>query len=132
MGELYQGIRDKSPWYMLFADDIVLCSTNRGVVESKLEQWGKALEDRGLKISRKKTEYLSFNEDRDSEISMEGTRMNIKVKGRVYKTVVRPALMYGAETWPVKRVQEKKLNVGRDDENAQVDVWSNKNGQDQK
>ncbi|XP_066941095.1 uncharacterized protein [Macrobrachium rosenbergii] len=37
-------------------------------------------------------------------------RINIKVKGRVYKTVVRPALKYGAETWPIKRVQEKKLD----------------------
>ncbi|XP_066967704.1 uncharacterized protein [Macrobrachium rosenbergii] len=38
-------------------------------------------------------------------------RIIIEVKGRVYKTVVRPALKYGAETWPVKRVQEKKLDV---------------------
>ncbi|XP_066958091.1 uncharacterized protein [Macrobrachium rosenbergii] len=99
----------------------------------------KVLEDRRLKISRKKAEYQSFNEDQDSEISMAGIRLNrrekfrylgskvaddgnlnveithraqaglknprkmprvlcdrrinIKVQGRVYKTVVRPALM---------------------------------------
>ena len=28
-----------------------------------------------------------------------------------YKTVVRPAMMYGAETWAVKKAQEKKLDV---------------------
>ena len=32
-------------------------------------------------------------------------------KGKVYRTVVRPALMYGAETWALKKAQEKKLEV---------------------
>ena len=35
----------------------------------------------------------------------------MRVKGKVYKTVVRPAMMYGAETWAVKKTQEKKLDV---------------------
>ena len=32
-------------------------------------------------------------------------------QGKVYRTVVRPALMYGAETWVWKKTQEKKLEV---------------------
>ena len=32
-------------------------------------------------------------------------------KGEVYKTVVRPAVMYGAEIWAVKKAQQKKLDV---------------------
>ena len=35
----------------------------------------------------------------------------MKIKGKVYRTVVRPALMYGAETWALKKAQEKKLGV---------------------
>ena len=30
---------------------------------------------------------------------------------KVYKTVERPAMMYGAETWAVKKAREKKLDV---------------------
>ena len=32
-------------------------------------------------------------------------------QGKVYRTVVRPALMYGAVTWALKKAQEKKLEV---------------------
>ena len=32
-------------------------------------------------------------------------------QGKVYKTVVRPAMMYDAEMWAVNKVQEKKLDV---------------------
>ena len=38
-------------------------------------------------------------------------RIRLRVKGKVYRTVVRPAMMYGAEMWPVKKAQEKKLDV---------------------
>ena len=37
--------------------------------------------------------------------------ISLRVKGKVYKTLVRPAMMYGAETWAVKKAQEKKLDV---------------------
>lgn len=108
------------------------------------------MEDRGLKISRKKTEYLFFNGEEeigdvsllgeklkkvntfkylgscltsdgnlDSEIShrknVSGVlcdkKISARVKGKVYKTVVRSAMIYGAEAWPIKKSQEKKLEV---------------------
>ena len=34
-------------------------------------------------------------------------RMPVKLKGKVYKTVVRPAMMYGMEATPIKKVNEK-------------------------
>ena len=41
-------------------------------------------------------------------------RISLRVKGKVYKTeLVRPAMMYGAETWAVKKAQEKKLDVAK-------------------
>ena len=38
-------------------------------------------------------------------------RMNEKIKGKVYRTVVRPALVYGSEIWALKKAQENKLEV---------------------
>ena len=55
MDALARGIKDLSPWCILYADDIVLFGTRRDVVENKLEYWRRAMEDRGLKINRKKS-----------------------------------------------------------------------------
>ena len=35
----------------------------------------------------------------------------MKLKGKVYKTVVGPVLLYGAETWATTRGQEARLEV---------------------
>ena len=141
---------------MLFADDIVLCSTRRDHVERKLDEWRRAMEERGLKISRRKTEYVGGNEHQDADIQLQGDSkesedihipgidvgggwitgcgshpssaerwknwkrvsgvlcdriMKVNIKGKVYRTVARPALMYGAETWALKKAQENKLEV---------------------
>ena len=114
------------------------------------------MEERGLKISKMKTEYLGCNEHQEAEIKLQGEtikrvktftylgstlakdgeldaevthrvqsgwnkwkrvsgmlwdrRMNVKIKRKLYITLVRPAL-YGAETWALKQAQEKKLEV---------------------
>ena len=36
--------------------------------------------------------------------------MNVKTNGKVSRTVVRPPLIYGAETWAFKMAQEHKLD----------------------
>ena len=154
MDVLARGIKDISPWCMLYANYIVLCGTRSEVVEKKLEEWRRAMEDRGLKINRKKTVYLRFNvdwnlDDGNSDVNIQGEnlervntfkylgatlaengdldaemayriqsvgknwrrisgilcvrRISLRVNGKAYKTVVRPAMMYGAETWTVKK-----------------------------
>ena len=130
---------------------IVLCSSRRDHVERKLEEWRRAVDERGLNICRSETEYqdaeihlqgervkrvktvtyLGSTSAEDGELDAEVThrvqsgwknwkrvsvvlcdrRMNVKIKGKVYRTVVGPALMYGAETWALKKAQEKKLEV---------------------
>ncbi|KAK3508104.1 hypothetical protein QTP70_014279 [Hemibagrus guttatus] len=62
MGQLSEEVRQESPWTMIFADDIVICSESREQVEENLERWRFALERRGMKVSRSKTEYMCVNE----------------------------------------------------------------------
>ncbi|KAK3516913.1 hypothetical protein QTP70_028204 [Hemibagrus guttatus] len=62
MDQLSEEVRQESPWTMMFADDIVICSESRAQVEENLERWRFALERRGMKVSRSKTEYMCVNE----------------------------------------------------------------------
>ena len=38
-------------------------------------------------------------------------RMSMKLKRKIYTTVIRPALIYGAETWTTTKREEERLNV---------------------
>ncbi|KAK3540457.1 hypothetical protein QTP70_031008 [Hemibagrus guttatus] len=46
MDQLSEEVRQESPWTMMFADDIVICSESREQVEENLERWRFALERR--------------------------------------------------------------------------------------
>ena len=67
MDRLTDEVRREPPWTMLFADDIVICEETRKEVERRLESWKYALERRGMKVSRSKTEYLCINRENDDE-----------------------------------------------------------------
>ena len=61
---------------MLFADDIVICKETREEVEQRLESCRYALERRGMKVSRSKTEYLCINgRNKDETVRMEDTKV---------------------------------------------------------
>ena len=62
----------------MFADDIVICSEIKEQVEEKLESWRYALERRGMKVNRRKTEYVWVNEMQDNgsvTVNMQGEEM---------------------------------------------------------
>lgn len=80
MDRLTDEIRQESPWTMMFADDIAICCESREDVEEELERWRYALERRGMKISRSKTEYLCVNEkDGGGTVRLQGEEVT-KVK----------------------------------------------------
>ena len=147
MDVISEGVRSEAPWTMLFADDIV-----KAELRKRLSGLKKALEEKGFKISRTKTEYLQFNDfedlddmrmdeeiikkfpafkylgtfvTEDGELDVEinhriqfgwnswrklsgvlcDKKMNVTLKGKVYKTAVRPAMLYSSETWAVKKAR---------------------------
>ena len=44
MDSLSENIRKESTWQMMLADDVVLCTMEKGVLDLELEQWREALE----------------------------------------------------------------------------------------
>ncbi|KAK3513069.1 hypothetical protein QTP70_000954 [Hemibagrus guttatus] len=158
MDQLSEKVRQESPWTMMFADDIVICSESREQVEENLERWRFALERRGMKVSRSKTEYMCVNEREGSgTVRLQGEevkkvqefkylgstvqsngecgkevkkrvqagwngwrkvsgvlcdrKISARIKGKVYRTVVRPAMLYGLETVSLRKRQESELEV---------------------
>ena len=77
MDRLTDEVRREPSWTMQFADDIVICEETREEVERRLESWKYALEIRGMKVSRSKTEYLCINGGNDDEtIKMEDAKVS--------------------------------------------------------
>ncbi|KAK3541125.1 hypothetical protein QTP86_015736 [Hemibagrus guttatus] len=158
MDQLSEEVRQESPWTMMFADDIVICSESREQVEENLERWRFALERRGMKVSRSKTEYMCVNEREGSgTVRLQGEevkkvqefkylgstvqsngecgkevkkrvqagwngwrkvsgvlcdrKISARIKGKVYRTVVRPAMLYGLETVSLRKRQGSELEV---------------------
>ncbi|KAK3534572.1 hypothetical protein QTP86_016661 [Hemibagrus guttatus] len=158
MDQLSEEVRQESPWTMMFADDIVICSESREQVEENLERWRFALERRGMKVSRSKTEYMCVNEREGSgTVRLQGEevkkvqefkylgstvqsngecgkevkkrvqagwngwrkvsgvlcdrKISARIKRKVYRTVVRAAMLYGLETVSLRKRQESELEV---------------------
>ena len=160
MDRMTDEIREEAPWTMMFADDIVICRESKEQVEEKLESWRYALERRGMKVNRRKTEYMCVNERQDNSsgtVKMQGEevakvedfkylgstvqsngecgrevkkrvqagwngwrrmsgvicdrRVPARVKGKVYKVAVRPAMLYGLETVALTKRQEAEMEV---------------------
>ncbi|KAG5582110.1 hypothetical protein H5410_052737 [Solanum commersonii] len=142
----------------VFADDIVLIDEMRDRVNARLEVWRQALESKGFRLSRTKTEYLrckfsdvveeadtkevvipkresfkylgsviqgsgDIDEDVTHRIGVAWMKWRLasgvlcdkkipsRLKGKFYRVVVRPALLYEAEYWPVKNAHVQKIHV---------------------
>ena len=54
-----ENIATTLPRAMLFAGDLVLCEETKEEAEQQLDVWRNPTENRGLRVSRQKTEYLA-------------------------------------------------------------------------
>ena len=59
MDVIAENIAPTPPRAMPFADDLVLCEETKEEAEQQLKMWRNAMESRGLRVSRQKTEYLA-------------------------------------------------------------------------
>ncbi|KAK3562165.1 hypothetical protein QTP86_030166 [Hemibagrus guttatus] len=103
MDQLSEEVRQESPWTMMFADDIVICSESREQVEENLERWRFALERRGMKVSRIQSngecgkevkkrvqaETVSLRKRQESELEVEELKMLREARLRWFGHVQR-------------------------------------------
>ena len=47
------------------------------------------------------------------------------IKIRLYKTVLRPAVIYGAETWTLTNKTERNVN-DKGEKDTEENIWTNK------
>ena len=66
MDVLTEDVRKDVPGSMMFADDIVLCGDDETDMTEYLEAWRRSLEDRGMRISRPKTQFVDFKFGQDN------------------------------------------------------------------
>ena len=67
MDVLTEDLRKDVPGSMMFADDIVLCGDDDETVMTEyLETWRRALENRGIRISRPTTQFIDFKFGQDN------------------------------------------------------------------
>ncbi|XP_065658482.1 uncharacterized protein LOC136082998 [Hydra vulgaris] len=151
-------VRLKSPWTMMFADNIVINSESREQVEVNLERWMYALESRVMKVSRSKTKHMCVNERADvGQVQLQGVDLvkvdeftylgprvqsnggsereikkrvqagwcrwqkvsgvicdrtvSGRMKGKIYMTVVRTAMLYGLDTVTLTKRQVREMEV---------------------
>ena len=63
---LTEDVRKDVPESVMFAEDIVLCGDDERDMTEYLETWRKALEERGMRISRPKTQFMDFDFGQDN------------------------------------------------------------------
>ena len=83
MDVLTEGVRKEVPESMMFADDIVLCGGREVDMTEYLDTWRKSLEERGMRLSRPKTQFMDFN----FEQNQQGNREPVKILGEELERV---------------------------------------------
>ncbi|GJR28853.1 retrovirus-related pol polyprotein LINE-1 [Tanacetum coccineum] len=139
LDELSREIQEDIPWCLIFADDIVLVSESAEGLNMRLEDWRKALEDNGLRVSREgeilqpkeSFRYLGsilhksgrIDEDVSNRIKAAwlkwraatgvlcDRKVPLKLKGKFYRVAIRPAMLYGSECWPITKALANRVEV---------------------
>jgi hypothetical protein len=74
---------------------------------SMLQQDGDTDEDVSHRI---KVEWLKWHQ---ASGVLCDPKVPLKLKGKFYRTVIQPAILYGAKCWPTKRRHVQQLSVAK-------------------
>ncbi|VDP56203.1 unnamed protein product [Heligmosomoides polygyrus] len=136
MDAISRDLQKPVPWTLLYAADVMLASEDKGELERELQAWCDRLE-RSIKVSGIELPRTSVFKYLGSAVASDGglmTEANSRVsaawpkwrsltgllcdrkmpehlKSNIYRAVVRPVAMYGAECWPVTKEVETRLSV---------------------
>jgi hypothetical protein len=157
MDTVTKDIQTKHPWTLLYADDVMIASETRNGLEQQVQEWKTRLEQFGLKLNIKKTEYLECSDQTYGTIAADGVQLNkvtqfkylgscvksdcstlpdakmrvsaawmkwrqvtgvlcdkkipLRLKSKIYRTVVRPVALFGTECWPTTKKHEQALHA---------------------
>ena len=151
-------VESREVWELLYADDLVITATTKEELQTRLMEWQRKLECRGMKVNSDKSEVMVCRKSGDEELQIQDAngqtlnqvkqfrylgsvlqdrggcekevkervksawqkwrevagvvcdrRMPRRLKLKIYKTVIRPVLMYGSETWALRKREERML-----------------------
>ena len=114
MDALTEDVRKNVPGSM-FADDIALCGDGETDMTEYLETWRRALEDRGMRISRPKTQFMDLI--LDMTITKEESRL-----GKSYKEC--SILSISVQAWMRQEAWQQKLHSECSMEKLEEMQWS--------
>ncbi|VDP02619.1 unnamed protein product [Heligmosomoides polygyrus] len=83
---------------LLYADNVLFACEGKEELEREVQARRDRLERFGLRLNVKKAEYLTMDVTKSAFI-------------KIYRAVVRPVAVYGAECCPVTKEVEARLNV---------------------
>jgi hypothetical protein len=82
MDEVTRNKQEDTPWFLLFANDIVLVDESRTEVNRKLELWRETLEFEGFRLNKTKTKYMRCDfgtTTHEGDVSLEGPIVSKKI-----------------------------------------------------
>jgi Reverse transcriptase (RNA-dependent DNA polymerase)/Endonuclease/Exonuclease/phosphatase family len=157
MDTITADIQSPHPWSLLYADDVFNADATRAEVQRQVQLWKTRLDEYGMRLNIKKTEYMECGPQTEGTINIDGEdlkkasefrylgsiishdgsitpdvrarvnaawmkwrqvtgvlcdrRMPDRLKGKIYKSVVRPVALYGSECWPASSSHEQTLHT---------------------
>ena len=72
MDTVTSGLHKPIPWTLLYADDVMLAAKSRLELQHQTQLWSDRLAEYGLRLNKRKTEYMAIDPQETETISVDG------------------------------------------------------------